>query len=362
MTSSSGTRWTVRDSEGLDAIAFLGALAGVPLYLAEYPAEVTEFSPRLDPALLQQLAELTEDATTSGFGLMWPNLASMLSVAPTDSIDDVVDLLGHLSERIGPHRPAQTWSDSDWEWLVAAAPSLRDVLVAMRDAGFAEFRRSRIGTEPDERAEELRRQLAPFDVVALVHRLSGKALDPEVEIVLLHFCQPHGVRIQGQRFIQSPDFDLMTTVRVAAHELLHPPMDLQGPVSTAVLRDLEQDELVVRIVRDHDPSWGYTTLEGYLDEDVCQALDQLIVEQLSVAQNPADRWHRADGGMHVLAAGLYGLLREDGWAREGGSIEAWLGEARAAGRLRPAVLHPVAARVLERPVDRLWPVDPDRGA
>jgi hypothetical protein len=357
MTSPTGTEWTVRDSEGLDAIAFLGALAGVPLYLDEYRDEAAAFAARLNDGVVQRLAELTDDARTSGFGLMWPNLASMLSAGPTDSVDDVVDLLGHVAERIGPHRPAQAWTDSDWGWLIASAPSLRDVLVAMRDAGFAEFRRSRIGTDLDERAEELAHQLAPFDVVVLVHRLSGKALDPQIEIVLLHFCQPHGVRISGQRFIQSPDFDLMTTVRVAAHELLHPPMDMGGRVATDVLHELGRVELLVRIVREHDPSWGYTTLEGYLNEDVCQALDQLIVEQLSVAQNPADRWHEADGGMHVLAAGLYGLLREDGWVRSGGSIEAWLGAALEAGRLQPQVLHPVAARVLERPVDRLWPLD-----
>jgi hypothetical protein len=352
-----GTQWTVSVSEGLDAVAFLGALSGVPLYVDEYPTEAKEFSSRLDLSVVQRLADLTQDAQASGFGLLWPNLADVLSLASTDSIDDVIDSLAHPSERIGPHRQTLSWSESEWGWLVAAATSLGDVVGAMRDAGFAGFRRTQIGSALDERADELRRQLAPIDVIDLQRRLSGKDLDPEIEIVLLYFCRPHGVRIQGQRFIQSPDFDLMTTVRVAAHELLHPPMDMHGSVARAVLTELEEDDLFGRIVREHDPSWGYTTLEGYLNEDVCQAVDQLIVEQLSVARNPADRWHSADGGMHVLAAGLYGLLREDGWVRSGGSIESWLGSALEAGRLQPQVLHPVAARVLERPVDRLWPLD-----
>ena len=62
--------------------------------------------------------------------------------------------------------------------------------------------------------------------------------------------------------------------------------------------------------------------------------------------------------MHVLAAGLYGLLRQDRWVETGGSIETWLAEATRKGRLAPAVLHPVASRVLERPVDKLWPLSP----
>jgi len=63
----------------------------------------------------------------------------------------------------------------------------------------------------------------------------------------------------------------------------------------------------------------------------------------------------------VLAAGFYGYLREDRWAERGGSIEKWLGEDVAGGRLDPERLHAVAARVLERPVTRLWPLDADAG-
>jgi hypothetical protein len=93
--------------------------------------------------------------------------------------------------------------------------------------------------------------------------------------------------------------------------------------------------------------------------DLCQALDQLISEALRVARNPADRWRESDDGMHVLAAGFYGHLREDRWEERGGSIERWLGEAVAGGRLDPERLHATAAAILERPTTRLWPVDPD---
>ena len=162
--------------------------------------------------------------------------------------------------------------------------------------------------------------------------------------------------MQGQTFLQSGDYNTATTVRIAAHEMLHPPFPMDGPAARAALAVLERDALIMRIVREHNPQWGYTTLDGLLDEDICEALDQLISEALGVGRNPADRWRRADDGMHVIAAGLYGLLREDRWVENGGSIERWIADAAARGRLAPAVLHPVAARVLERPVDRLWPL------
>ena len=77
---------------------------------------------------------------------------------------------------------------------------------------------------------------------------------------------------------------------------------------------------------------------------------------LPTQAHTADRWRKADDGMHVIAAGLYGLLRQDRWVEQGGSIERWLAGAVRDGRLAPAVFHPVAARVLEQPVDALWPV------
>lgn len=85
--------------------------------------------------------------------------------------------------------------------------------------------------------------------------------------------------------------------------------------------------------------------------------DPRISQPLSIAGNPADRWRRTDG-FHVLAGGFHGLLREDRSVETGGSLEDWVRTAARQGRLAPAVLHPAAARVLERPVDRLWPLAP----
>ena len=171
----------------------MGALAGVPLYLDEYPEESAQFSARLDPALTQRLKELTADASASGFGLMWPNLSYVLSVAPDKTIDDVIESLDRLDVRIIPNREQfDTWSESDWQWLINSAASLRDILIGMRDAGFGDFRRSKVGSSISDRADELNKQLASFDVVGLDRQLSGKDLAPNIEIVLSYFCRPHG--------------------------------------------------------------------------------------------------------------------------------------------------------------------------
>lgn len=351
------TRWKVRASEGLDAVAFLGALSGGELYLRYYADDAAAFGARLPPAIRADLPALVADAEKAEFGLVWPSLANILSGTDVATLDAVIAALADPEARVRPpYRASSYWEPRDWAFLTANAPRLVKTFAAMRDAGFAGFRAERVGAALDRRVGEVERALAGYDVVRWQRKLTGRDFDSRIEIVLLHFSKPHGVKVQGQTFLQAADYDVALTVRIAAHEMLHPPIPMDGAAAKAALAVLGEDPLLTRIVRDHDPRWGYTTLDGYLNEDLCEALDQLIGEALGVARNPADRWRKADDGMHVLAAGLYGLLRQDKWVDTGGSIEAWLGRAVESGRLAPRMLHPIAARVLERPVDRLWPL------
>ena len=349
------TRWKVGASEGHDAFAFLGPLSGEPLYQTYYAADAAAFAPKLPEAIRADIPQLWKEAG-QGFGLLGPGLSTTLSGADLTTIGAVIANFDDLEGRVRPaYQASPYWDAKDWAWLTANAPGLRAVFAAMRDAGFSAFRAERtagIGT----RAAEIARALASYDVIKWQRKLTGRAFEPEISIVLLQFSKPHGIKVQGQTFLQSADYDVALTVRIAAHEMLHPPVPMDGAAAKAAMAVLEKDAVMMRIVREHDPRWGYTTLEGYLNEDLCQALDQLISEALGVARNPADRWRKADDGMHVLAASLYALLRADKWIESGGNIEQWLAKAVAAGRLAPKILHPVAARVLERPVDRLWPL------
>lgn len=351
------TQWHVSASEGMDALAFLGPLSGGELYVRHYANDLTAFAPRLSAGTADQVKRLYRSGSDADFGLVGPGLSVIFSVdGAHESLSQLIAALdGRDAALLPTYRASPYWSEESWRWFSNEASAIQSILTSLQTAGFAAFRASRIG-DIDARVAETARALARFDVIRLQEKLTGRTFEPEIRVVLLQFSKPHGIKVQGQQFLQSVDYDTAITVRNAAHEMLHPPFDMTGAAAQAALAALSRDPLMLRIVRDHDPKWGYTTLDGLLNEDVCQALDQMISETLGVARNPADRWTRADDGIHVLAAGLYGLLRADRWAERGGSIEAWLEAAARAGRLDPVRFHPVAARVLERPTERLWPV------
>lgn len=349
------TQWRVRGSEGFDALCFLGPLSGKPLYTRYYEAELAAFRPKFAAEAQAALDRVQALADGKGW-LLAPGLCTLLSAAPDATLDDVILAVREAETRVLPrYKGSQYWDQENWDLVLGARADLLTVLAGLRDAGFPEFRKGFIGPKLEPRIAALSARLATADVIAEQERLIGRKLQPDIEIVLLWFSKPHGTRIQGQRFLSHVDYPDALTIRIAGHEILHPPFPMDGAAAKAAIAALEADPLMVRILREHDPAFGYNTMEGIVNEDTVEALDQIIAERLGVAIPPARRWADADDGMHVFAAAVYGLLKADGFDRTGGDVEAWMGRAVKAGRLAPASLHAAASRVLEVPPDQLWP-------
>ena len=258
-SQSMRTKWRVRSSEALDAIAFLGPLSGRSIYRDHYVADVEAFAPRLPAAIRSDVPRLWEEAEKAGFGLFWPAVALNMSGARVDTLGQLVEALGQPETHIRPPLQASRyWDAKDWAWFAAQAPRIRAVFTALLDAGFVEFRRQRT-TEMEGQVGDTARALAGYDVIRWQEKLTGRGFDPTIDVVLLRWSKPHGVKVQGQTFLQSADYNAATTVRIAAHEMLHPPVPMDGAAARAAMAVLERDPLIMRIVREHDPKWGYTT-------------------------------------------------------------------------------------------------------
>jgi hypothetical protein len=352
------TRWSIRTSEGFDAYCFLQPLSGKPFYTRYYEAELAAFRPRLPAAALDALAGLHAESDAAG-ALLGPDLCTLSSGGPDATLADAIGAVERAeTELLPPLKAGSYWDADGWARFLNGRERLLTVLRAMEAAGFADFRKRCIGVREAVRLPALGAKVAGLDIIAEQERLLGRRLAPALEVILMWFSKPHGIRIQGQRFLTHMDYPDDIVLRNAAHEILHPPFSMDGPTARAALAVLGRDPLLTRIVAEHDPAFGYNSLEGLLNEDMVQALEQIVSERLGFADPARARWLEADDGMHVLAAGLYGLLKADGYDRSGGNIARWTRAAAATGKLSPPRLHGAAAQVLGVPQDRLWTVRP----
>lgn len=352
--STPPTRWRVRWCEGLDALALLGPLTGRPFYARHYAPELAALLPVLPPAVVPTVQTLAAESDAADT-LLWPWLALVFSGGPHDTLDELITSLAAAEQQLLPaYQASAYWNSPAWGRFIAWRPRLQLVLHGLQAAGFAAFWRQGHSEAATRRLGELQALLGGLDIAGEQERLLGRPLPRDITVSLLQFCRPHGVRVQGQHFLSHVLSSDDTLVLTAAHEPLHPPYDRDGAALRHCLDALAGDPLLQRILKEKQRDSGYNTPEGLFEEGVVQALDQIIQERLGRGRPPATRWRTADQGIHVLAAALYGLLKADGFDRQGGAIEAWLDDAARTGRLAPAHWHPAAATVLELPADRLW--------
>ena len=352
--SSSKTRWVVRTSEGFDALGFLGPLSGDPFYAKHYEKELAEFAPRLGSETMAAIKSLRDEIADSD-GLMSPSFYLYFSGGRDETVEDLFRSMKDPERLLRPALEASPyWKADVWPRFIARLPKLAPILTAMQDAGFREFRNQLVAPQAGVKLPALRAKLVGFDVIRWAEFYTHRTFDPSIEVIFMHFVKPHGVKIVGQRYLTGLGYNDDITIRTAGHEVLHPPVAMDGPAGKAAMAVFERDPLLQRILAERNKSYGYGSIEGLFNEGLTQTLDQLIGERVGIKRDARKRWRESDGGMHILGAAFYGLMKADGYARNGGNLEQWVQLQVDRGNLAPPRLHTTAAKVLGLPASRLW--------
>jgi len=350
------TRWNVRTCPGLEALVFIGALSGNKVQHDNYLSEVKHIRSQFDEASLAALERLSEVAEISGM-LIGPNLALLFSAGPVNSLDDVILSAQQPETRLRPNlEKSKYWDTREWEWFRdETVPDVLIVLLAMRDAGFESYWQKIAAPKLDLRVDLTREYLQRFDIIPEQERLLGHRLDPEIDVLLLFFSKPYGIRVTGQRFVSHYSYPMETQLRTATHEIFHPPFERGDMSIYDALEELRSDPWMMSIVNDHDPALGYNTFPELLDESSTQALEQIVSNRMGFGWGPGARWRSTDGGMHMLAAAIYQMLREDGFDKSGGHFSEWLVSAIERGMFTPEEVKRRAALVVGKPAVDRWP-------
>jgi hypothetical protein len=185
-------------------------------------------------------------------------------------------------------------------------------------------------------------------------RYLGRELENKIEVLLLHYNRPYGIRVHGQRFATFHGWDEADTLRIAVHEMFHPPFDRNNPDLRRAGARIAIDPLINNIIETADPSWGYSSLGSIVDEDSTQALDMVVSLKLGLDRDPGEYWRGQDDGMHLLAAAMYDAMVETGFAETGGVYEEWLMEALSGDTLSPEAVERRARKIVGDAAVEKW--------
>jgi hypothetical protein len=356
--AAQGADWRVRSAEGLDALLLIGAASGDQMQAEIYTEEITWVRAGFSAEGLAALEALDQTLRQGSGTLTGPRLVLYFSAGPFDTFDDVLASARAPEERLRPVlQTTPFWDEEEWATTATLMPAIATALEQLRRIGFEQ--RWRAEWAPVIEAAVSRNQAAvePYDVIPEQERLLGRPLERTLEIVILNFSQPYGIRVTGQRFLTHHSYNAQIQLRTAAHEVFHPPFDDDTWRLVARAERLRNDPWMRRIVEDHDPRFGYNSFEGVLNEDSTKALEQIVSERLGFAMDFRERLLASDDGMHMLAAALYHAMKEDGFDRRGGRYEDWLLSAFDRGMLTPAEVRRRAAAVVGEEAVARWMPD-----
>lgn len=319
------THWVLRPSEAYDALCLLNLLRGDAFYTRHYPEEFQRFSALLGEEEKAALAHLTERVGVKGRRLVGPHLALVFSVTGVTTVDGLAATVEDDAawRAMTKGFAATTYArDYDFTELEDVRKDLRVLFAFFQRIGFSRIWHAEFLPQVEQAIARLHPQVASSDVVGWDEQILGRALGvAELNAHVLKFARPHGIRVTGWNFLTDITYPGSVTVKTAVHELLHPPFAREGDLD-AKLTALESDPFFQRLVREHDPAFGYTTAKGLLEEDCAEAIDVFVSERQGMLRTKdgmprtgADFFRHHDDGIHVVAYVLYEELKRADFSR-----------------------------------------------
>ncbi len=316
----STTEWRVEPSLKYDTLCFLNILTGDPFYVQFHQEEYDKFAPEITPEAEEALANIKRVIKDEHEGIVSALLTLYFSATDDETIDDMLATVEDSETMRENLMRTQYYDEESWQAYDSVRGDLKVALEFLRDdLRFDEYWASEIKPVLEKRIGEVEAELGAYNIVPAVEEHLGFPITSnEITVYILYYVKPHGIRVTGMRFLSDRSLSVENVPMTAVHELMHPPFDWEGDDELrTTMERFKEDAFVMDKVENHDPSFGYNTFEGYINEDCVQALDMIINEKFFPDYDARDRWKKRDGGMHVLAAALYSVMKRENYNERG---------------------------------------------
>jgi hypothetical protein len=329
------TDWDVRPSFKYDAICVLNVLSGDPYYLQYYQADYDRLSKQLRPDELAAFGNLKRRIKDENGGIISAGLALYFSAVDAESLDDLIRVVDD-SRAMQRNLQATPYYDEDaWKVYDASRPDLKAAFLALKRIHFESDWQMESRPKIERAIRAISADLPKYNVIPAVESVIGTARPSNrITVYLLYYSEPHGIKITGTQFLTHYSYPFRIVLRNAIHEMMHPPYDLAHDVE--LRRDIDSlrsDTFVMDKVEHHDKSFGYNTLDGLVEEDSVQALEELLAEGFGMGHDSRAYWREQDGGIHVFAVAIYSLMKDRNFESAHESFSVFLKRMFREGRL-----------------------------
>jgi hypothetical protein len=313
------TNWKIEPSLKYDACCFLNILTGDEFYLTYYKDEYEKFKPKLTPKVTEALASLKKKIKDDGGTIISAWLCLYFSSVEDSTLADMRQTLNNTTILQTNFSKTTYYNDEGWQLFSSVNGELKTIFDFLIEIKFDEYWKENILPQVNDTINIIQPELPKYDVIKEnEHFLGFKLPSDTITVYMLNYAKPHGIKITGTRFLTNAGWPFKIVVRTAAHEMMHPPYDYNSDADIRhLIEQFRADEFLMDKVTNHNPSFGYNTLEGLFEEDCVQSLDQVISEKFGLAKDARLRWKESDDGIHVLSIALYQIMKEQSYNEKG---------------------------------------------
>jgi len=337
------TEWNIRPSQAFDVLCLLNTLTVDSFYLGYYDSDYRKFAPKLTPEAKAALANLKRKVKDEKGQIISASLCLYFSATDDSTLDDLIATLAETSQMQNNLKKTPYYDDGGWALFESVRADLGVVFHFLKDIHFEDYWRDSILPIENAKIDSIKNDLPKYNVIAEVETLLGFPLSSnKITVYMLYYSQPHGIKITGTRFLTDVAWPFRIVVRNAAHEMMHPPFVLgTDPRLVAALNQLKTDDFLMDKAVHHNPAFGYNSLDGFMEEDCVQALEQLINEKLKIDREAHLRWKESDDGMHVFAVALYEVMKKERFNDKQETFQDFVIRYIRSGELGPGKIKPL---------------------
>ena len=330
------TRWIIEPSFKYDLLCLINILTGDPFYLRHYQRVYEDFLPKLTLEVKKSIENLRRIVQDEYKSIISANLCLIFSATSDENIPEMIRTIHHPEDMKKKMQQTPYYDEDTWPMFESIKDDLEYILQFLQSINIYRYWKNSILPKIKEKIDDIVKELPKYDVILEDEKVLGEKLSSnEITVYILHFVRPHGIKITGTRFLNCDIWPFAMVVRTATHEMLHPPYDFETDQELReTLETLKDDEFLMDKVLNHNPSFGYNTFKGFIEEDCVQALDQIASEKLNIGKDPQKRWKENDDGMHVFAIALYMSMKEEKYNRTGEKFRDFLVRIIKSGKLK----------------------------
>ncbi|MDQ3020293.1 MAG: hypothetical protein M3R36_06955 [Bacteroidota bacterium] len=309
------TKWKIEPSLKYDACCFLNILTADTFYLTYYQKVYDEFKPKLTPEVTGALSSLKKKMREDNGIIISANLCLYFSAVEDSTIEQMISTLKDLKILKTNFEKTFYYDKESWNIFESVKPELITIFEFLQSIDFENYWRENVVPIVQKKIEEIKPDLPKYDVIKEnEHYLGFDLPSNEITVYMLYYSKPHGIKITGTRFFTDAGWPFDILLTTAVHEMMHPPYDYKNDEELRKTIELfKTDEFLMDKVLNHNPSFGYNSLEGLWEEDCVQSLDQIINEKFGILRDAKKRWKENDDGIHVLAIALYQIMKEQNY-------------------------------------------------